>query len=149
MAWRSRARSAAPPSTAASVRDIAYVDDLPYGGGVVYCKDAFEGLETIKRLVVPSQRRELFDWLRAEVERARRPSKAKAEPVVGRSTVVARPADVPKPPFWGGRRVSMPLEEVFGHLDEKKLSGSPGVPRASSGRSGQSSRRSSRGASRR
>ena len=41
---------------------------------------------------------------------------------MARSTVVARCDDVPTPPFWGPRTIaSMPLEEVFAHLDERKL----------------------------
>jgi 5-methyltetrahydrofolate--homocysteine methyltransferase len=39
-----------------------------------------------------------------------------------RSGVVARCEDVPTPPFWGARTItSMPLEDVFARLDEKKL----------------------------
>ncbi len=38
------------------------------------------------------------------------------------SAIVARREDVPTPPFWGPRTVaSMPLDEVFALLDEKKL----------------------------
>jgi 5-methyltetrahydrofolate--homocysteine methyltransferase len=39
-----------------------------------------------------------------------------------RSAVEARAADVPVPPFWGARTVaSMPLDEVFQHLNETRL----------------------------
>jgi 5-methyltetrahydrofolate--homocysteine methyltransferase len=39
-----------------------------------------------------------------------------------RSAVVARCEDVPTPPFWGARTIaSMPLEDVFAQLDERKL----------------------------
>jgi 5-methyltetrahydrofolate--homocysteine methyltransferase len=43
-------------------RDISVVDDERiYKGGVIYCRDAFEGLETVGRLVDPASRKELID----------------------------------------------------------------------------------------
>jgi 5-methyltetrahydrofolate--homocysteine methyltransferase len=42
--------------------------------------------------------------------------------VKGRSAVVVRPEDVPRPPFWGVRTLStMPLDEVFDRINEARL----------------------------
>ena len=104
-------------------RDIAYVEaDRAYAGGVLYCKDAFEGLECVDRLVDPATREQLLDREREAAREHRRSPGADAPVAAVRSSVVARVEDVPKPPFWGARTVAtMPLEEVFGHLDEKRL----------------------------
>jgi 5-methyltetrahydrofolate--homocysteine methyltransferase len=102
-------------------RDITFVDDRPYAGGVLYCRDAFEGLETVDRLANPDARRDLLDAER-RAARVRRIPAAADETAVVRSAVVASPRDVPVPPFWGARAVrSLPLEEVFTHLNEARL----------------------------
>jgi len=104
-------------------REIAYVEeDRAYAGGVLYCKDAFEGLECVDRLADPATREQLLDRER-QAAREHRRSPGVAAPVAAvRSSVVARVEDVPKPPFWGARTVAtMPLEEVFAHLDETRL----------------------------
>ena len=104
-------------------REIAYVEeDRAYAGGVLYCKDAFEGLECIDRLADPATREQLLDRERKAAREHRRAPGADAPVAAVRSSVVARVEDVPKPPFWGARTVAaLPLEEVFAHLDEKKL----------------------------
>ena len=44
------------------------------------------------------------------------------EATIVRSAVETRAADVPMPPFWGARSVaSLPLDEVFRHLNEMRL----------------------------
>jgi 5-methyltetrahydrofolate--homocysteine methyltransferase len=104
-------------------RDIAYVEeDRAYAGGVLYCKDAFEGLERVDRLVDPATREQLLDLERQAAEEQRRPSTAETPAVLARSSFVARAEDVPTPPFWGARTLAaLPLEEVFSQLDEKQL----------------------------
>jgi 5-methyltetrahydrofolate--homocysteine methyltransferase len=103
-------------------RDITTVDgDRVYAGGVFYCKDAFEGLETVDRLMDPATRQEWLQRERTAAEERRRPV-AKTVAATGRSAVVARPEDVPQPPFWGPKVVpAMPLEEVFPHLNQTRL----------------------------
>jgi 5-methyltetrahydrofolate--homocysteine methyltransferase len=102
-------------------RDITYIDERPYSGGVLYCRDAFEGLERVDRLSNPETRRELLDAERRAAQVRRIPVTANEEAIV-RSAVEARPADVPAPPFWGARTIpALPLEDVFGHLNETRL----------------------------
>jgi 5-methyltetrahydrofolate--homocysteine methyltransferase len=114
-------------------RDITFIEERPYAGGVLYCRDAFEGLETVDRLADPAARRELLDGERRAAQGRRLPMRADEGTIV-RSTVETRAADVPVPPFWGARSVaSLPLDDVFRHLNETRLfktswggGGSPG-----------------------
>jgi len=104
-------------------RDIARVeDDRPYAGGVFYCRDAFEGLDRVDRLMnqpagAPPPAPE------PETARARRrPVPAETSAATTRSVFVARLEDVPAPPFWGARALTaLPLEEVLAMLDERQL----------------------------
>jgi len=97
-------------------------DGALYAGGVFYCKDAFEGLETMEALQDPERRPALVDRLRREVAHelglAARPKRSAAPPVAR-----VRPApEIPTPPSWGPRVVrEMPLEEVFQHLAKNEL----------------------------
>jgi len=104
-------------------RDISVVDeDHIYQGGVLYCRDAFEGLDAVDRLADPATRKELLDRERLIAEERRRPRVADTSQAGARSSVVAMPEDVPQPPFWGARVVrAMPLGEVFQHLSETRL----------------------------
>jgi 5-methyltetrahydrofolate--homocysteine methyltransferase len=102
-------------------RDITFIDERPYAGGVLYCRDAFEGLETVDRLVDPAARRDLLDGERRAAQVRRIPIAADEATIV-RSAIETRAAEVPQPPFWGARTLaSMPLEEVFQHLNETRL----------------------------
>ena len=105
-----------------------FVDgERAYESGVFYCKDAFEGLETMDRLRDPGQRdeftRKLLDdarhdvFLHANVGKDVRPGESGGE----RSAV--RPdAAVPSAPFLGSRVVrDIPLDEVFALLDLDEL----------------------------
>jgi 5-methyltetrahydrofolate--homocysteine methyltransferase len=103
-------------------RDISLVEERIYKGGVLYCRDAFEGLETVDRLMDPAARKELIERERRLAEERRQPRVAEGAAVSARSTVVALPEDVPTPPFWGARAVrQMPLDDVFQHLREGQL----------------------------
>jgi 5-methyltetrahydrofolate--homocysteine methyltransferase len=102
-------------------RDITFVDERPYTGGVLYCRDAFEGLDTVERLVNPETRGDLLEGERRAAQVRRMPLATDEETIV-RSAVEARAADVPVPPFWGARTVeAMPLDQVFQHLNETRL----------------------------
>jgi 5-methyltetrahydrofolate--homocysteine methyltransferase len=101
-------------------------DGAPYGGGVFYAKDAFEGLEIVQALVDPQKR----DALRHEVlqkaiaERNRPADKPLAAAPARRTGQVAPVAKVPTPPFWGARVVpagSVPLAELWPLLDLPEL----------------------------
>jgi 5-methyltetrahydrofolate--homocysteine methyltransferase len=95
----------------------------PYAGGVFYCKDAFEGLETMEKLRDPAAREEAIRTNRAEAEEENRPVPfATAPHAPDRSEVAARRVPVPVPPSYGPRVVGeMPLSEVFDCLDRDEL----------------------------
>ncbi|MEJ5240637.1 MAG: methionine synthase [Anaerolineales bacterium] len=103
-------------------RRILFTEDgRPYAPGVFYCKDAFEGLETMDALIDPQRREALLDRIlrEAEMELGRLPStrRAAARP---RSAVVPQP--IPFPGKWGPRIVKeMPLELVFQCLSKNEL----------------------------
>ena len=97
-------------------------DGAWYGAGAFYCKDAFEGLETMELLQDAEQKPALMERLQAEVkveaERASAPSEKKMN--IQRSRV--QPIPIPLPSQLGPRIVKdMPLELVFEHLYKKEL----------------------------
>jgi 5-methyltetrahydrofolate--homocysteine methyltransferase len=104
-------------------RDTLFVEnDVPYVGGVFYCRDAFEGLESIDCLVDPAARAALIEKNRQEAESQRLPGSDRYSPAVVTSKVTVRVEDVPAPPFWGSFKLgALPLPAVFDHLDEKSL----------------------------
>jgi 5-methyltetrahydrofolate--homocysteine methyltransferase len=101
--------------------------ERPYESGVFYCKDAFEGLETMDVLQDPKKRK-LFvvknlDDARNDVFLHTTVGKDIAVGDAGgeRSEVAANNR-VPSPPFWGTRVVrDIPLDEVFDLLDLDEL----------------------------
>jgi 5-methyltetrahydrofolate--homocysteine methyltransferase len=101
--------------------------ERPYESGVFYCKDAFEGLETIDALQDPARRSPLVDrnladarsdvFLRAGVGK----DIASGSDDTARSDVRADNR-VPEPPFLGPRVVrDIPLDEIFALLDLDEL----------------------------
>ena len=88
---------------------------------MVYCLDAFAGLEALDLLTDPARRPE---FLRQLQENA-------AKEVAGRSDSPAasapspstwQPVEIPSPPFWGPRSLlDIPLSEVWPHLDNSAL----------------------------
>ena len=98
-------------------------DDV-YAPGVFYCKDAFEGLGIMDKLVEPETRTELVDGLR---ERAFKLRDKGPEPELGDTTdasvrsSAATDNPVPAPPFWGVREIAVSLDEVYPHLDTHVL----------------------------
>ena len=105
-------------------RRILFTEDgTPHAPGVYYCKDAFEGLETMDQLIVPEKREELLAQnLREgnlEMGRASSVPEHRKTPVT-RSSV--RPEPIPHPLKWGQRVVTdMPLEIVLRHLNINEL----------------------------
>ena len=92
-----------------------------YRAGVFYCKDAFEGLETLDALTTPEIRPQLLQRVRQEAQRelglAARP---KVESRPRKSSV--KPAPIAMPAKLGPRVVrAIPLETVFEYLDKKSL----------------------------
>jgi 5-methyltetrahydrofolate--homocysteine methyltransferase len=113
-------------------RRAALVDgEVFYAPGVFYCKDAFEGLDTVNALGDSGQRSELVERTKreafefksrsAELEQRAAASSAKQQDF---RVSVSREISVPAPPFWGAR-VTPPrdvsFEGMFAGMDLKTL----------------------------
>jgi 5-methyltetrahydrofolate--homocysteine methyltransferase len=101
--------------------------ERPYAPGVFYCKDAFEGLDTVEALMdLPNREslvRKLVDEARRDVFLHTGVGKANRGGTTdtGRSAVSATHA-VPAPPAWGVRVLrDIPLNEVLHLLDLDEL----------------------------
>jgi 5-methyltetrahydrofolate--homocysteine methyltransferase len=105
-------------------RRILFLEDggQPYQSGVFYCKDAFEGLETMDKLIDPKQKEDFLDKILTEAHKElERPQAAKADAPASRSTIKPAP-DVPTPPFWGAKTIDiMPTEIVLQHIHKPEL----------------------------
>ncbi|MEZ5075897.1 MAG: homocysteine S-methyltransferase family protein [Solirubrobacterales bacterium] len=99
--------------------------DEIYEPGVFYCKDAFQGLDTMDALVDAEARDALVERIRGEAKRLReKPAVADdAPPTTDASTRSAARTDVPipAPPFWGVRELPVDLDAVFPYLDRHVL----------------------------
>ncbi len=96
-----------------------------YDPGVYYCKDAFEGLDTMEALTDPANREAFVQKIHQAAVRA---SQAEVPPVEAttvrteRSPKIRIDNPLPTPPFWGpGVLNKIPAEEVFAHLDLNTL----------------------------
>jgi cobalamin-dependent methionine synthase I/methionine synthase I (cobalamin-dependent)/very-short-patch-repair endonuclease len=94
-----------------------------YDPGVFYCKDAFEGLDTMDQIIVPQKREELLARTRSEseMELGRANAKVTERAPAQRSNIV--PAPLTLPPSKFGMRVvkNMPLELVLQELNINEL----------------------------
>src|SRR5579859_2983088 len=112
-------------------RRILFVDaeqQTPYMPGVFYCKDAFEGLESVDQLQDPDKRPGFVARIQAE---ARREADGRASgasgalptaPAVAKSSLAGRLVPIPTPPAWGPRVIEqMPLPLVWDCLDLDEL----------------------------
>src|SRR6267143_1346980 len=95
-------------------RRAALVDgEVFYEPGVFYCKDAFEGLDTVDALLDPAKapalkertRREAFEFKTRAVELEERTA-ASLDRQRDFKVTVDRDVEVPAPPFWGRRAPS-------------------------------------------
>lgn len=97
----------------------------PYQPGVFYCKDAFEGLETMERLIDPTRKMGLLEEMHKEADMEMdRGSLAGERPTqsVPRSSILPAPLRLPDTTSWGVRVVrDMPLEMIFKHLNINEL----------------------------
>jgi 5-methyltetrahydrofolate--homocysteine methyltransferase len=99
--------------------------DEVYEPGVFYCKDAFQGLDTMDALVDEQARATLVERIKAEAKQLREkpvevddaPPTSDASVRSGARTDVA----IPEPPFWGAREVPVDLDDVFPYLDRHVL----------------------------
>ncbi len=105
-------------------RRILFLDESqqPYESGVFYCKDAFEGLYVMDKLVDPAVRPNFLGQIMSEAyEEMGKPAPRKRERTAAASTVKPAP-QIPTPPFWGVKTIhEMPLEIVFKYLHKPEL----------------------------
>jgi 5-methyltetrahydrofolate--homocysteine methyltransferase len=102
-----------------------------YEPGVFYCKDPFEGLDTVNALADPGQRQALVERIRHEAfefkARSAEHEARAAQAAAGQQDFrVSVPHDVaiPAPPFWGARVTptpEIPFAEMFAGMDLKTL----------------------------
>src|SRR5690606_7796307 len=97
-----------------------------YPSGMFYCKDAFEGLSVMDRLVdVEAREAFVLNHNTEMVERSRsyaeNRAKASALRPESRIDAVLPEADVPAPPFWGVKALAMPIDEVVECIDLNTL----------------------------
>jgi 5-methyltetrahydrofolate--homocysteine methyltransferase len=99
-------------------------DDI-YEPGVFYCKDAFQGLDTMDALVDEDTRGALVDKMRTAAAelRAKRVETDDGPPTTDASVRSAARTDVPvpEPPFWGVREIPVDLADVYPYLDRHVL----------------------------
>ncbi len=99
-------------------------DDV-YDPGVFYCKDAFQGLDTMDALIDGDARAALVEKIQGEAKTLREKPEVKDDspPVTDDSvrSKVATDNPVPEPPFWGVREVEADLGAVFPYLDRHVL----------------------------
>jgi 5-methyltetrahydrofolate--homocysteine methyltransferase len=113
-------------------RRAALVDgEVFYEPGVFYCKDAFEGLDTMNALIDPDKAPALLERIRAEafefktrsgeLESRGRAASARQQDF---KVTVSREVSVPAPPAWGPRVTGarqIPFAEMFEGMDLKTL----------------------------
>lgn len=113
-------------------RRAALVDgEVFYAPGVYYCKDAFEGLDTMNALVDAGERAKLVERVKREAFEFKSKS-AELEARVAESSAkqqdfkvtVSRDHAVPAPPFWGPRVTpvrDVPFAGMYEGMDLKTL----------------------------
>ena len=112
---------------------ISFVDgDEMYGAGVYYCKDAFEGLETMDALTDPKSSAQFVAQVkqdaiaaRNEKERGRQTLTSHGRADSGDASVrsaVRSDNPVPTPPFWGPQVATrIRLDDVLACMDRNAL----------------------------
>lgn len=111
-------------------RRIGFVgEDARYTPGVYYCRDAFEGLDTMEALSGPERddfvarkHREAIIQAEREVPEEELLAAAAARPRPARSPKVRTDGPIPTPPFWGWRVIDpIPAADMFACLDLNSL----------------------------
>jgi 5-methyltetrahydrofolate--homocysteine methyltransferase len=106
------------------VQEAEAQDAMPYAAGVFYCKDAFEGLDTVDTLLNDAARPALLERTVAEgyVELARTLDTGTATGATRSATRVLAADEIPTPPFWGVRVIGqIPPLQVYPFLDRDEL----------------------------
>ena len=128
-------------------RRILFTEDgKPHEPGVFYCKDAFEGLETMDQLIVPEKREELLAQVLQEgdLEMGRASQMPEHRKTAAtRSDIqpepIAHPAEV-GPARGQGHAAGDGASSISASMN---FTAFPGAPRTRMGRNGRSSRRNS------
>ncbi len=99
--------------------------DEVYEPGVFYCKDAFQGLDTMDALVDSAARKALVERIRGEAKALReKPTVVDDSPPTSDDSVRSAASvkvPIPQPPFWGVREIDVDLDDVFPYLDRHVL----------------------------
>jgi 5-methyltetrahydrofolate--homocysteine methyltransferase len=99
-------------------------DDV-YEPGVFYCKDAFQGLDTMDALIDEEARAALTERIHAEAKQLReKPIVVDDSPPTTDASVrsvAATDNPIPESPFGGVREVEIDFDEVYPHLDRHVL----------------------------
>jgi 5-methyltetrahydrofolate--homocysteine methyltransferase len=99
-------------------------DDV-YEPGVFYCKDAFQGLDTMDALIDAEARGALVERIHAEAKQLREKPVVvdDSPPTTDASVRSAATTDnpIPEPPFGGVREVEIDFDEVYPYLDRHVL----------------------------
>jgi 5-methyltetrahydrofolate--homocysteine methyltransferase len=99
--------------------------DEVYAPGVFYCKDAFQGLDTMDALVDEEARASLVERIRAEAKQLReKPVVVDDSPPTTDDRVrssARTDVAIPAPPYWGAREVPVDFDAVFPYLDRHVL----------------------------
>ncbi|HEX6228323.1 MAG TPA: homocysteine S-methyltransferase family protein, partial [Solirubrobacterales bacterium] len=92
-----------------------------YGPGVFYCKDAFQGLDTMDALIDAEAREAMVERIRAEAKQLREKPEVvdDSPPTTDDSVRSTARTDVPIPeaPYLGVREVDIEFDEVYPYLD--------------------------------
>jgi 5-methyltetrahydrofolate--homocysteine methyltransferase len=100
-------------------------DDTVYESGVFYCKDAFEGLGVMDRMVDKGEHAQMVEEIKAGAIKLRNQAKnEEVLPPLDDTSVrspVSTDAPVPEPPFWGVREIPVDMDELYHHLDTHVL----------------------------
>jgi 5-methyltetrahydrofolate--homocysteine methyltransferase len=107
------------------VRSASLVGEQPYASGMFYCKDAFEGLATMDRLMADDGREFVTahneEMVRRQREYEERKASAKDQRPASRENALPE-ADVPAPPFWGWKVLDkIPVDDVVECIDLNTL----------------------------
>ncbi|HET8567250.1 MAG TPA: methionine synthase [Solirubrobacterales bacterium] len=99
--------------------------DEVYEPGVFYCKDAFQGLDTMDALVDANARAALVERIRSEAKELREKPVVEDDspPTTDDSVRSSARTDnpIPEPPFAGVREIDVNLDDVFPYLDRHVL----------------------------
>jgi 5-methyltetrahydrofolate--homocysteine methyltransferase len=106
-------------------------DDRAYEPGVFYCKDAFEGLETMDALSDPATRESFVEARHNEAAQVLNKAQSgrmvmadvgRTQGTTTQRSQVARDVPIPVPPFWGSQVVTrVPMDELFDCVDYNAL----------------------------